>query len=226
MTDRSSNSHHRLQSKFVRAQSRNQSESSDERIQISAVSPLSSNDTTDDDDPNSILSHHSRLRRKYVKSRQRTPPSTQIQVLNRQPSLREQQQQQQQVPLPPTSPSLRCASNGVLLRPKHNQQTSTHMLHKSSKDMGKKLKRFTVDTAENRWHNPYQAALMNQQITEANIYRSSLAIVPNLNANIYNIQMNNNNNHNNSSSPVKYIQAQLRDESTSDLQQRPKVYQH
>ncbi|CAF2569022.1 unnamed protein product [Rotaria sp. Silwood2] len=150
MTDRSSNSHHqRYPSKFARAQSRNQSSSSDERIQIAAVSPISSNNTSDDDDdPNSILSHHSRLRRKYIKNRQPTPPPPPPPPsLSRQQSLREQQQQQS-IP-PPTSPTLRCASNGVLLRPKHNnnnnQQNSTNVFQKSSKDMGKKLKRFTLE---------------------------------------------------------------------------------
>ncbi|CAF4517163.1 unnamed protein product, partial [Rotaria magnacalcarata] len=80
------------------------------------------NTSDDEDDPNSILSHHSRLRRKYVKSRQPTPPGPQPPSISRQQSFRDQQQQ---IPLPPTSPSFRCASNGVLLRPKHNQQSST-----------------------------------------------------------------------------------------------------
>ncbi|CAF2196064.1 unnamed protein product [Rotaria magnacalcarata] len=220
LTDRSSNSHHhRPQSKFVRAQSRNHSSSSDERIQITAVSPLSSNNTSDDDDdPNSILSHHSRLRRKYVKSRQPTPPGPQPPSISRQQSFRDQQQQ---IPLPPTSPSFRCASNGVLLRPKHNQQSSTHIFHKSSKDMGKKLKRFTLDTVENRWHHPYQTS-SNQHISESNIYRSSMAIVPNVNTNVYNIQINNNNN-NSSSLSFKHAQLQQRDESINESQHRPKT---
>ncbi|CAF0816295.1 unnamed protein product [Rotaria sp. Silwood1] len=219
MTDRSTNSHlQRHQSKFARAQSRNQSSSSDERIQITAVSPISSNNTSDDDDdPNSILSHHSRLRRKYIKNRQATPPP-----LSRQQSLREQQQQQQQQPLPPqpTSPSLRCASNGVLLRPKqhhtNNQHNTTNLFQKSSKDMSKKLKRFTLDTVENRWHHPYQTFSNNQQISESNIYRSSMAIVPSLNTNVYGSQMNNNNLLLTS---VKQSQSQQRDESNNDLQQ-------
>lgn len=207
-TDRSSNSHRHHHTKLVRAQSRTHSSSSDERAQVAAISQLSSNDTSDDDDPNSILSHHSRLRRKYVKNRQGTPPPPSS--LSRQQSIREQQQ------LPPTSPSLRYASNGVLLRPKQQQQqqNSSNAIQTSSKDMGKKLKRFTLDTVESRWHHPYQV------VPESNIYRSSMAIVPSLNTNIYGLQMNNNINHYLSSS---FKQTQQKDEFNNDLQQRPKV---
>jgi len=161
---RNNNNHH--QSKFVRAQSRTHSSSSDERTQVAAISQLSSNDTSDDDDdnPNSLLSQHSRLRRKYVKTHQSTPPPPPS--LSRQHSLREQT-------LPSTSPTLRYASNGVLLRPK--QQIN---VNNTSKEMGKKLKRFTFDTAENRWH-PHP-----QVVPESNIHRPSMAIVPSLNANI------------------------------------------
>lgn len=136
---------------------------------------MSSNDTSDDDDnPNSILSQHSRLRRKYVKTRQGTSPPPSV-SLSRQQSLREQT-------LPPASPTLRYASNGVMLRSKqHSQQVN---VNNSSKDMAKKLKRFTFDTAENRWHHQYQI------VPEANMHRSSMAIVPSLNSNVYGVQTN------------------------------------
>lgn len=48
----------------------------------------------------------------------------------------------------------------------------------------KKLKRFTFDTAENRWHHQYQT------VPEANMHRSSMAIVPSLNSNVYGVQTN------------------------------------
>ena len=213
MTDRSSTSQrqrHHHQQKIVRAQSRTHSSSSDERLQPSATSPINSIDTSDDDDPNSILSHHSRLRRKYVKSRQRTSPPPPPPPLSRQQSLRDQ---------PSPSPTLRYASNGVLLRSKHHhqQQHSNNVFQSSSKDMGKKLKRFTLDTVDNRWHHQYQTVPNNQQTPDLNIYRSSLAIVPSLNANVYGVQIN----HNLPSSLKQ--QSQQKDEFSNDLQQRPKV---
>ena len=192
LTDRTSTSHHHHhhhhQSKLVRSQSRTHSSSSDERAQVAAVSQLSSNDTTDDDDdPNNPFSHHSRLRRKYVKSRHPSPlpppPS-----LSRQQSLREHT-------LSSPSPTLRCTSNGVSLRPKHQsqqqQQYPSGAFQSSSKDMGKKLKRFTFDAAENRWHHQYQIVPNNQPIVDSNIYRPSMGIVPSLNANVYGVQINN-----------------------------------
>jgi hypothetical protein len=207
---------------LVRAQSRTYSSSSDEHIQPTAGSPMSSNDTSDDDDPNSILSH-SRLRRKYVKSRLPTPPPPPPPPpppLSRQQSLREQQ--------PPASPTLRYASNGVLLRPKHQHnrhhyqqqqnQHSTSVFHSSSKDMGKKFKRFSLDTVENRWHQ-HQTVPTNQQVPESNIYRSSMAIVPSLNTNVYGVQINNN-----LSSSSSFKQVQQRDEPNNEIQQRPKVH--
>ena len=223
MTDRSTNSqrhcHHR-QSKLIRAQSRTHSTSSDERIQVNAISPRSSNDTSDDDDPNSMLSQRSRLRRKYVKSRQATPPPLPP-ALNRQQSLREQ-------PPTSTSPTLKYASNGVLLRTKHhhhhhhNQQHSTNIFQRSSKDMGKKVKRFTLDAVENRWHN--QISSNNQPILESNVCRSSMAIVPSLNANVYGIQINNPNQNLNLSLSSKQAQLQQRDDpSHNETQSRLKV---
>ena len=234
MTDRSSptrrhrhHSHHQ-QPKLVRAQSRNHSSSSDERIQPSAASPMSSNHTSDDDDdPNSILSHHSRLRRKYVKSSQPAatapmpapppaPPS-----LSRQQSLRDQP--------PPPSPTLRYASNGVLLRPKHHhhhQQHSTSIFQSPSKEMGKKLKRFSLDTPENRTHS-YQTVSNHPLLPESNIYRSALAVVPSLNADVYGVQVNNHTAmHNGSSSSFSKQPSTfqyLREESHQESQPRPKV---
>jgi hypothetical protein len=220
MTDRSSTSyrhhrHHHHQPKLVRAQSRTHSSSSDERVQAAIISQISSNDTSDDEDPNSILSYQCRLRRKYVKTRQASPqPPPPPPPLSRQQSFREQ-------PLPPTSPTLRYASNGVLLRSKHHQQQQhpNNVIQTSSKDMGKKLKRFTLDTVDSRWHHQYQLVPNNQQIPESNIYRSSMAIVPSLNAHVYGIQVNNYNVHHLSS----FKQAQQKDESSHELQQRPKV---
>ncbi len=220
LTDRSTTSHHHRhhhhhrQPKLVRAQSRTHSSSSDERAQVAAISQISSNDTSDDDDPNSFLSQHSRLRRKYVKTRQATPPPP---PLSRQQSIREPT-------LPPTSPTLRYASNGVLLRQKHQpqpqQQHTSSIFQTSSKDMGKKPKRFTLDTVENRWHHPYQIVPNNQPTSEANIYRSSMAIVPSLNANVYGVQINPTVNHNFSTT---FKQAHSREEIHNDLHQRPKV---
>jgi hypothetical protein len=73
----------------------------------------------------------------------------------------------------PVSPRLRYASNGVLLRSK--QPHSTNVLESSSKDMEKKFKRFSLDQHQ-------------QQISESNIYRSSMAMVPNHDSNVYPIQ--------------------------------------
>jgi hypothetical protein len=120
------------------------------------------------------------------------------------------------------------------LRPKNyannqqqqQQQHSSGVFQVSSKDMGKKLKRFTFDPSENRWNHQYQLVPNNGQILDSNTYRSSVAIVPSLNANVYGVQINNNNNNNNNinhrlSPPFK--QAQQKDEMIYDLQQRPKV---
>lgn len=208
MTDRSSISHRQNhQSKYVRAQSRTHSSSSDERTQVAALSQISSNESSDDDDPNSILSN-SRLRRKYVKSRQTTSPPP----LSRQQSLHE-----------PASPSLRFASNGVSLRSKTHQQHSNNLIQTPSKDIDKKLRRFTLDTVENRWRHSYQTIPNNQQILDSNIYRSSNAIVPSLNANVYGAQINNNNMNHSLSSSSSFKQIQQKDESNNELQQRSKV---
>ena len=83
--------------------------------------------------------------------------------------------------------------------------------------MGKKFKRFSLDTVENRWHQ-HQTVPNNQQIPESNIYRSSMAIVPSLNTNIYGSQINNN------LSSSSFKQSQQKDEPNNELQQRPKVY--
>ena len=240
MTDRSSpsrrhrqhHSHHH-QPKLVRAQSRNPSSSSDERVQPSAASPMSSNNTTDDDDdPNSILSHHSRLRRKYLKSSQPVATTILPASLPAPPSLSRQQSLRDQ--LAPPSPTLRYASNGVLLRSKHHhqqqqqpyQQHSSSILQSSAKDLGKKLKRFSLDTPENRSHS-YQAVPNHALLPEPNIYRSALAIVPSLNADIYGVQVNNHNPmHNVSSSSLSKQPSSsqyLREESHQESQPRPKV---
>ena len=122
-------------------------------------SPRSSNDISDNEDEQNNLA----LRRKYLKTQQTN---------------REQQ-------LPP-SPTLRCASNGVPLRPKP-QQHSVNVLPISSNDMSKKFKRFSLD---------------QQLAAEPTVYRSSMAIVPN-----HPVQMNNNNQS--PSTPFKAVRDQL-----------------
>jgi hypothetical protein len=112
------------------------------------------------------------------------------------------------------------------LRPKNHanhqqQQYSSGVFQVSSKDMGKKLKRFTFDTAENRWNHQYQMMPNNVQVLDSNTYRSSMAIVPSLNSNVYGVQINNNNMNHQLLSSLK--QAQQKDETINDLQQRPKV---
>lgn len=89
--------------------------------------------------------------------------------------------------------------------------------------MGKKLKRFTFDTAENRWNHQYQIVPNNVQVLDSNNYRSSMAIVPSLNANVYGVQINNNNNNTNHHLSSSFKQTQQKDETINDLQQRPKV---
>ena len=64
----------------------------------------------------------------------------------------------------PPSPSLRFASNGVLLRPKPQQQPITNVLSMSSNDMSRTFKRFSLD---------------QQHVPEQNIYRSSMVFTPN-----------------------------------------------
>lgn len=198
LTDRTSNSHRQRpqhSSKFVRAQSRTHSSSSDERAQVAAISQLSSNDTSDDDDDiNVLFPNHSRLRRKYVKNPQSNSSPPPPPPLSRQQSLREQTHTS-------PSPTLRNASNGISLRTKQQQQFGNTGFQSSSKDMGKKLKRFTLDNMDTRWHHQYQMVPNNQLNFDPNIYRSSMAIVPSLNANVYGAQAN------------------------SDLQIRPKVKQ-
>ena len=136
-----------------------------------------------------LFPNHSRLRRKYVKNRpSNSPPPP---PLSRQQSLREQAHTS-------PSPTLRSTSNGVSLRSKQQQFSNTGF-QSSSKDMGKKLKRFTLDTMDSRWHHQYQMVPNNSQNFDPNIYRSSMAVVPSLNGSVYGAQVN------------------------SDLQIRPKV---
>jgi hypothetical protein len=99
------------------------------------------------------------------------------------------------------SPTLRYASNGVLLRTKHHhqqqqQQHSINTLQTPSNDMNKKFKRFSLD---------------QQQTSEPSIYRSSMAIVPN-----HAIPINNNHN-------TSLIFKQVQDESNNDLQQQQRA---
>ncbi|CAF3071927.1 unnamed protein product [Rotaria socialis] len=75
------------------------------------------------------------------------------------------------------------ASNGILLRPK--QQHPTNILETSSKDTDKKIKRFSLDQ-----HQP--VSNFQKQISESNIYRSSMAFTPSQKANVYSFQTNNN----------------------------------
>ena len=253
LTDRSSTSHRHQQQqqqqqqshhplKIIRAQSRNHSSSSDERIQQpAAISPLSSNDTSDEDDPNSILSHHSRLRRKYLKSSQTMNGPTAPSSLSRQQSMRDQQS--------PSSPVLRYASNGVLLRSKphhyhqfqqQQQQQSipqqiygNSIFNSSSKDFSKQTKRYSLDAAENRSHN-YQNVPHHPQGPESSIYRSAMAIAPSQNNDGYGNQTNNQSNshhsHHNTSITaalsVKQIPTQhSREESHYEFTNRTKVIQ-
>lgn len=68
--------------------------------------------------------------------------------------------------IPPSS-SVKYASNGVLLRPKQPSISTQHamnVLPTSSDDMSKRFKRFSLD---------------QQQTIDSNVYRSSMAIVPN-----------------------------------------------
>lgn len=160
----------------------------------------SSNESSDDDDISNVLSNTNRLRRKYIKAPQEPPLSL---LLNQAQPVPEQSQ-----PAPLSSSTLK----GVLLRPKQQQQQkqSARVFQTSSKDVGKRLKRFTADTTENRWH---------QQVPESNIHRSSMAIVPSLNTNAYGIPVNNNSSHN--LSTIKL--SQQKDDFHSDIQPRSKV---
>jgi len=206
MANRSSTSH-RQQSKLIRAQSRPDSSSSDERVQPPAVHLISPNDTSDEDadDPNNILSH-SRLRRKYLKDQQAPPSSLPV------------SQQQEQL-LPPTSAKLKYALNGILLRSKNqHRKQSTRVYQTSSKDTGKKHKRVTLDAVDNRWHQQLQTVPNNQQSSECNITRSSMAIALGLHTNTNGVQINNSINHNSS---LKL--PQQREDLSNELQQRPKV---
>lgn len=92
-------------------------------------------------------------------------------------------QSQQQLP---ASPTVKYASNGVLLRPKPAQHPVHVLPTTSSDEMSKRFKRFSLD---------------QQQTLEANIYRSSIAIVP---------------NHQNNSMGLKPV----RDEVINDIQQQ------
>ena len=92
----------------------------------------------------------------------------------------------------PSSSTMKYASNGVLLRTK--QQHSTNILQTSPNDIGKKIKRYSLDQ--------YQ-----QQIPESNIYRSSMAIIS---------------SQNSANQNVSFSHKQIREESNNDLQ-RTKV---
>ncbi|CAF2405095.1 unnamed protein product [Rotaria sp. Silwood2] len=183
LTDRSSALYYH-QPKIIRTQS------NDEQLnQFSIFSPRSSNITMDNDnehDPNNIL-----LSKQYLKNHQSK------QSLTRQETLREKQL--------PTSSTLNYASNGVLLRSKQQQQQqhSTNILQTSSTDMDKKFKRYSLDQHRTIFNT-------QQQTSESNIYRSSLAFMPSQKTNIYPSQINNNQNE------------QIRDEASNELQeQRP-----
>ncbi|CAF1162400.1 unnamed protein product [Adineta ricciae] len=172
---------------------------SEDRVQPFPVNLTSSNDSSDDDDISNVLSNNNRLRRKYVKAPQE--PSLSL-LLNQSQTVPEQSQ-----PVPLSSSTLK----GVLLRPKQQQpqKQPARVFQTSSKDVGKRLKRFTTDTTENRWH---------QQMPESNVHRSSMAIVPSLNTNAYGIPVNNNSSHN--LSTIKL--SQQKDDFHSDVQPRSK----
>ncbi|CAF5135941.1 unnamed protein product, partial [Rotaria magnacalcarata] len=82
-----------------------------------------------------------------------------------------------------TPSNSKYASNGILLRPK--QLHPANILETSSKDIDKKIKRFSLDQ-----HQP--ASHFQKQISESNIYRSSMAFTPSQKANVYSFQTNNN----------------------------------
>jgi hypothetical protein len=88
----------------------------------------------------------------------------------------------------PSSSTMKYASNGVLLRTK--QQHSTNILQTSPNDIGKNIKRYSLDQ--------YQ-----QQIPESNIYRSSMAIISSQNPANQNVSLSH---------------KQIREESNNDLQ--------
>ncbi|CAF0973810.1 unnamed protein product [Rotaria sp. Silwood1] len=182
LTDRSTTSY-RHQPKLIRTQS------SDEQLnQFSIFSPRSSNITTDYndlDDSKNILSQ-----KQYLKNPQSIPSST------RQEALLEQQLS--------TSSTLNYASNGILLRSKQ-QEHSTNILQTLSKKMDKKFKRYSLDQ--------YQTVSNKQQQTsEFNINRSSMAFMPSQKTNIYASQTNNNQN-------VSMSYQQIQDEFNNELQE-------
>ena len=124
----------------MRTHSRTYSSSSNEQNQPSIITPRSSHEVSDDDNEQT----NPFLRRKYPQTHQ---------------SVREQQI--------PASPSVKYASNGVLLRPKQPTIPAQHtmnVLPTSSDDLSKRFKRFSLD---------------QQQTVESNIHRSSMANVPN-----------------------------------------------
>ncbi|CAF3546894.1 unnamed protein product [Adineta steineri] len=210
MTDRSHTSHQQQQIKTNPTQLRPHSSSSEECIQPTSVDLINSNgasaddDDDDDDDPNNIFSNHNNQKRKYIKN-------LQAQHL---PSMPLNQQQS----LPITS----STSKNVLSKTKQSyQKQSNRILHNSSKDAGKKHKRFTLDSYENRYYQQFQTVLNNQQVPESNISRLSMAAVPSLNINASGVPTNNNNSHN--VSLLSFKQSQSRDESNSDIQQKPKT---
>jgi hypothetical protein len=158
LTDQSLSFYHH-QPKIVRNHSKTYSVSSDDQNQSSIFSPRNSNELVNDDiDINGVL-----LRKTYNQKYQSTP------------SVREQQI--------PASSTFKYASNEVLLKPK--QQQLLNLTKTSSKDISKKLKRFSLDQHQTLANN-------QQQISEPHIYRSSMVIVPEHNSNLYGVQINNN----------------------------------
>ncbi|CAF1043568.1 unnamed protein product [Adineta steineri] len=179
LPDRSVSFSHHHRPKILRRRSKTHSASSDEEDAPSIFSPRALNEPNNDN----IETNNNQLRKTYFQNYRSTP------------SIHEES-------TTPSSPSLRYASNEILLRPK--PQPLTNLSQTSSKDINK---RFSLEQKQHQISEPY-------------LYRSSMIIVPEHNSNEYISQINNNQN---TSLPLR----QTREEPVSEIHQlRNMVREH
>jgi hypothetical protein len=166
------------QARIGRVQPRLHSSSSDDRTQANMISPMSSKNSSEiDDTSNRIASHQSCSRKKLIR------PSQHISIVPTSSSYSMNQQQ----PVYDHSSTLRYASNGVLLRPKHQQQQySTSIIQSSSNDTANKSKRFSLDAAENR-SQIYHTVPNYGYLPESNISHSGITNVSSRTSNVYHL---------------------------------------
>ncbi|CAF0926491.1 unnamed protein product [Adineta steineri] len=179
LPDRSVSFSHHHRPKILRRRTKTHSASSDEEDAPSIFSPRALNEPNND----TIETNNNQLRKTYFQNYRSTP------------SIHEES-------TTPSSPSLRYASNEILLRPK--QQPLINLSQTSSKDINK---RFSLEQKQHQISEPY-------------LYRSSMIIVPEHNSNEYISQINNNQN---TSLPLR----QTREEPVSEIHQlRNMVREH